>query len=260
MPPGLGMPVHVVHIASIALFEPVVEMLETVGGASESDAGQFEPQGVRLLFDPVFEGEHGAYFTPSAGTAETIGTLHGQSNVIRARWLTAKAARIMYTCVLGHNCSIGFTSSAAGPGDTTVCRLHKENRGMQKVVVMVIAGLTIGGFVGARTLMGAKEAKEKKSKYSIKEVMKLAHKNKLMEKVAGGDASMSEKEKLLGLYIALSEGKPPRGDGKDWKMRCDAIVKAARAVVKGEDGAEARLKKTVNCKGCHEKHKGEDED
>jgi hypothetical protein len=131
---------------------------------------------------------------------------------------------------------------------------------MRKIVVIVIAGLAVGGLAGARTFLGAKEAKEKKPKYSIREVMKQAHKNKLMQKVAGGGATMSEKEKLLGLYIALSEGKPPRGDAKDWKLRCDAIVKAARAVVKGEDGAEARLKKTVNCMGCHEKHKGEDED
>src|SRR5439155_21536905 len=38
----LGVPAHVVHLAGIALREPVRESLETVGGQSCGDAGQLE--------------------------------------------------------------------------------------------------------------------------------------------------------------------------------------------------------------------------
>jgi hypothetical protein len=132
---------------------------------------------------------------------------------------------------------------------------------MRKVLFILSAALALVGFVGVQKYLGAKEEKTKKPKYSIKEVMKLAHKDKLMQRVAKGDGSMEDKEKLLGLYIALSEGKPPRGDVKDWQERCKAIVIAARRVVKGEEGAEAKLKKTVDCMACHEKHrKAEDDD
>jgi hypothetical protein len=131
---------------------------------------------------------------------------------------------------------------------------------MRKVVFILSAVVALVGFLGVQKYLRAKEDKKKEPKYSIKEVMKLAHKNKLMEKVADGDASKEEKEKLLGLYIALSEGKPPKGDVKDWKDRCKAIVIAARAVVKGDDGAEAKLKKVVNCMACHAKHKKAEDD
>src|SRR5262249_41733234 len=114
-------------------------------------------------------------------------------------------------------------SPARWPGATTVCRLHKENRGMRKVLFILSTALALVGFLGVQKYLGAKEDKKKKPQYSIKQVMKLAHKQKLMQRVAKGDGSKEDKEKLLGLYIALRDGKPPRGDAKDWKERCKAI-------------------------------------
>jgi hypothetical protein len=115
-------------------------------------------------------------------------------------------------------------------------------------------GLALGvGFLGAQRFLTAKEAKE--LEYSIKEVMKLAHKSKLMQKIAAGDGSKEDKEKLLKLYIALSEDKPEKGSLADWKKRTGAMVKVARAVVAGKDGSEAQLKKAVNCGACHKLHK-----
>jgi hypothetical protein len=117
---------------------------------------------------------------------------------------------------------------------------------------MATVALALAGLLGAQVLRGAND---KEPKYSIKEVMKLAHKNKLMQKVAGGEGTKADKEKLLGLYIALSEGKPEKGSLEDWKKRTRAIVTAARAVVAGKEGAEAHLKKAVNCAACHKLHK-----
>ncbi|HEV3145993.1 MAG TPA: hypothetical protein VGZ47_19055 [Gemmataceae bacterium] len=97
---------------------------------------------------------------------------------------------------------------------------------------------------------------------SIKDVMKKANapadkgKPALSAKVAGGKASKDEKEELLALYKDLAGNKNPRGDEKDWSKRTDALVKAAEAVVNGDRGAEAKLKKANDCMGCHVGHKG----
>jgi len=105
--------------------------------------------------------------------------------------------------------------------------------------------------------LGMFQAREKdKPKYTIKEVMKEAHKSGLYKKVASGKADKEEKEKLLELYTALSMNKPPKGDEKDWKERTDALVKAAKEAVDGDKGAGKDIQKAANCKGCHELHKG----
>jgi hypothetical protein len=105
--------------------------------------------------------------------------------------------------------------------------------------------------------LGMFQAREKdKPKYTIKEVMKEAHKSGLYKKVAQGKGDKEEKEKLLALYTALSQNKPPRGDEKDWKEKTDALVKAAKDAVEGEKGAGKEIAKAANCKACHEAHKG----
>ena len=97
---------------------------------------------------------------------------------------------------------------------------------------------------------------------SIKEVMKKANgsadksKPALSAKVASGKASKEEKNELLSLYKDLAASKCPRGDENDWTKRTEALVKAAEAVVNGDKGAEAKLKKANDCMGCHTGHKG----
>lgn len=112
----------------------------------------------------------------------------------------------------------------------------------------------------AMTMVGlgmfqAREADQ--PKYTIKEVMKLAHKSNLWKKVAEGKASKEEKDKLVELYTALSEDKPPKGDAKDWKERTDAMVKAAKEAAAGEKQGEKALLKAVKCLDCHKLHKGD---
>jgi hypothetical protein len=103
--------------------------------------------------------------------------------------------------------------------------------------------------------LGIPRAGEKKEpKYTIKEVMKKAHKDGLWKKVASGDAGKEDREELAELYVALSENKPPKGDEKDWKKKTSAMVKASKAAVKNaEDGK--KLTKIVNCGACHKAHK-----
>jgi hypothetical protein len=97
-----------------------------------------------------------------------------------------------------------------------------------------------------------------KAKVSIKEVMEKAHKGNpaLCAKVASEKASKEEKQQLLDLWSALGENKPPKGPEKSWKEKTDALVSAAKGAVADDKGYGAKVKAAVNCKGCHEVHKG----
>lgn len=94
-------------------------------------------------------------------------------------------------------------------------------------------------------------------KYSIKEIMKLAHVGKpaLCAKAVQGKATPDEKKKLLELYEALSAQKPPKGDADAWKQKTAALVEAAKALVDDDKDAIAKYKKALNCAGCHKEHK-----
>jgi hypothetical protein len=90
---------------------------------------------------------------------------------------------------------------------------------------------------------------------TIKEVMKVAHKDGLMKKVQGGSASDEEKKQLLDLYIDLAEGEPKKGDKAEWKIAAGATVISAAKVVLGREGALDELKKATDCMACHSKFK-----
>jgi hypothetical protein len=92
-------------------------------------------------------------------------------------------------------------------------------------------------------------------KYTIKHVMRRAHKEGPYEKVIKGKASDDEKADLLELYEALEKNRPPTGDSKQWKKRTKPIVEAARGVVEDERGSRKRLENAVNCLDCHKAHR-----
>ena len=94
-----------------------------------------------------------------------------------------------------------------------------------------------------------------KPEYTIKEVMKKAHKDGLLKKVAGGKGNKADAEQLLNLYESLPKSEPPKGSEADWKKKTTALVDAAEAVVDGKSGAAAQLKKASNCAACHKAHK-----
>jgi len=93
-------------------------------------------------------------------------------------------------------------------------------------------------------------------KASIKEVMKVAMKGGLCKKVADGQANDEEKKKLAGLFAALHENKPPKGEQASWDEKTKALVDAANDVLAGKPGAADKLKTAANCMACHSAHKG----
>jgi hypothetical protein len=93
-------------------------------------------------------------------------------------------------------------------------------------------------------------------KESIKEVMKVAMKGGLTKKVASGQASPEEKKKLAGLFAALHENKPPKGEQSSWDEKTNALVAAANDVLADKPGAGEKLQAAANCMGCHSAHKG----
>ena len=93
--------------------------------------------------------------------------------------------------------------------------------------------------------------------HSIKDVMKLAHKDGLLKKVLAGDASQEEKLKLLDYYISLVQCEPPKGDIQSWHNLAGRSALAAAKMAVGRDGAAEELKAATNCAACHDAHKGE---
>lgn len=99
------------------------------------------------------------------------------------------------------------------------------------------------------------EGEDEEKKYTINEVMKLAHKDDLLKKVAKGEANDEEKKQLVVYYKAMAKNKPPVGEEESWKERTKLLIEAAEAAVKGEEDASERLFKASNCKACHDLHK-----
>ncbi len=95
---------------------------------------------------------------------------------------------------------------------------------------------------------------ETKAKYTIKETMKIAHKDGLLKKVLSGDASQDEKITLLDSYISLLENKPAKGEMASWHNLAGKAVMAAAKVAVGRE-ATNELKTATNCGACHKAHK-----
>jgi hypothetical protein len=53
----------------------------------------------------------------------------------------------------------------------------------------------------------------------------------------------------------LTQNHPPKGDATAWKKQTKEMLEAAKASVKDEKDAGAKLFKLVNCKTCHETFK-----
>src|SRR5436309_3496267 len=121
---------------------------------------------------------------------------------------------------------------------------------MHRVIPFAVAALAVAVLAGLDNFRAADAPKN-----SIQDVMQQAHKGGLLKKVTEGKGSKQDKADLLEMYTDLSKNKPPKGDDKSWKAKTDPIVTAAKAVVAGDKGAEAKLKKAVDCMGCHSVHK-----
>jgi cytochrome c553 len=128
---------------------------------------------------------------------------------------------------------------------------------MRKVRLFLLVPLTACLLAGLNLFQAADDAKPK---YSIEEIMEKAHKKRgdmpsLFKQVVGEKANDAQKKELLEYYVELEKNKPEKGDLGAWKKRTKAIVKAAKDVVNGKDGATKELAKATNCSKCHELHK-----
>ena len=92
-----------------------------------------------------------------------------------------------------------------------------------------------------------------KPKMTIKEVMKVVAKDKLLAKVTDDKGTAEDKKKLLEAFEELAKNSPKEGKGtpEEWKKLTAAIVVAAKDVVDGKEGSLATLKKTAACGDCH---------
>jgi hypothetical protein len=121
---------------------------------------------------------------------------------------------------------------------------------------LVVAGVLILSLVMFSSTESVNAGGKKEPKYTIKEVMREAHKSGLWKRVAQGKADQDEKKKLVELYTALSENKPPAGDLDAWKKQTGTMLDEAKKAAAGNADAAAMLLKTVNCGKCHKAFKG----
>ncbi len=123
--------------------------------------------------------------------------------------------------------------------------------------------ITLSALVGASLLVGGlalnAPAEEKTEKpLSIKQVMGKFHKGNpaLCGKASKGQASEAELKEMLAGYEAICAQKPPKGDEEAWKAKCTALVNATKALIEKKEGAATAYGTAVNCKSCHDAHKG----
>jgi hypothetical protein len=121
--------------------------------------------------------------------------------------------------------------------------------------VAVLLALACASGLVLRGVNAQEKKEDDKPKYTIKQVMEKAHKNKLLNKVAAGEGTKEDAQQLLELYQALGKNQPPKGEAEGWKKKTVAIAEAAKEVVDGKPGAGAKLTKAANCANCHKEHK-----
>ncbi|MBL9143690.1 MAG: hypothetical protein JNM99_08385 [Verrucomicrobiaceae bacterium] len=92
----------------------------------------------------------------------------------------------------------------------------------------------------------------------IEEAMKKFHKGDTApcKKVAAGTASDAELADILKSYQAMCGAKPPKGTQASWTEKCQALIAAVKQLQAKDASGAAAFKKAVNCKACHEVHKG----
>ncbi|MDB5334789.1 MAG: hypothetical protein JWN70_408 [Planctomycetaceae bacterium] len=104
---------------------------------------------------------------------------------------------------------------------------------------------------------GLSQAEDQKdSPHTVVDIMNATMKKGQWKKLANGEASPADAEKLVKLFEKLHLIKAPHGDAKSWNEKTTELWEAAQAAAKGEPGATDRLKSAANCRMCHQAHKG----
>jgi hypothetical protein len=94
----------------------------------------------------------------------------------------------------------------------------------------------------------------------IKQAMKFAHsaprgEKKLNEKIIAGTAADADVVKALGMYKAMVDTKPPKGDPAAFKEKTNKLIAATEEVVAKKPDAVEHYKVAVDCKACHSEHR-----
>lgn len=97
-------------------------------------------------------------------------------------------------------------------------------------------------------------------KFSIPQVMQLAHENKLYRKLYKVPLNAEVAQRLTVLYEGLPEQTPPVGSPESWQKRSTALRDAVMAIINDIDAKELdkkklrALQKAINCNTCHNQH------
>lgn len=93
---------------------------------------------------------------------------------------------------------------------------------------------------------------------TIKEAMKKYHKPEiaLAKKVGKGEATDADLAELLKCYEGMKAAKPSQGEQSSWEAKCDALISAVKKIQSKDASGVSDFKKAVNCKACHDVHKG----
>lgn len=128
------------------------------------------------------------------------------------------------------------------------------------VVLTLLAGL-VTLVANAQDKPAADKPATEKPKYTISEIMKALHKDKggdsIGKKVQNGQGTKEDFAKLVEFYASLPLNEPPEGSAASWKEKSTSLLDAAKALNDGKEGAVAQYKKAVNCKACHDVHRGQ---
>jgi hypothetical protein len=127
---------------------------------------------------------------------------------------------------------------------------------MRFAVTGICAALAAWFLLGTGTFQAGEG---EKPKYTIKQVMKMAHggaADSLRARVLSGKANEEDKMKLVELYASLSKNKPPQGAPEAWKKQTESMHMLAQAGAKGDEAALKKLSEITTCKVCHAQFKG----
>jgi lysylphosphatidylglycerol synthetase-like protein (DUF2156 family) len=122
---------------------------------------------------------------------------------------------------------------------------------MRTVKYFVLAALSLG--IAANVIVTRADDSDK-PKHTVKEIMKVAHKEGLFKKVIGGQASDDDKKELADLFADLPKNSPKKGTAESWKEKSNTLAKAAKEYAEGKADV-ATLKKANDCKACHTAHR-----
>lgn len=122
-----------------------------------------------------------------------------------------------------------------------------------------IAAVMAALFILASAAVMAQEPARRKApgEMTIKEIMVETNKKpfQLLRKVADGNATVYDKDRLVKLYQAMAAQEPPKGNLDDWKQRTALLIDAAQKAKDGAPDAKKLLSKAANCTACHKDHK-----